>query len=139
VLNDLVSEVMRLAQSQTTFCESCEHCLRERYPDGDANLLGGERFSTDATLDHEMWEYVADRFGEAFTGGVEGEQELILALRHIESLASVGRPGAVKEAVNQLINNMMVGSMNNHELREAFERDALASVKRVKQAVESDE
>jgi hypothetical protein len=128
VLNDLVHEALRLAKSQDIFCELCEHCLRKRYPDGDQYLVAGESFSTEHTLDDAAWAHVLEVFSHAFHD-TEGEPVLAVALRHIESLAWVSRPGAVKEAVNQLLDSMVSASTDKSELRKEYEANNLAWVK----------
>ena len=126
VLGDLVDEVMRLAQSQSVFCEHCEHCLRERYIHGFDAIIVGQGYTTEATLDDKTWAHIVERFSWP---DELSKDEIIVALRHIESLAWVERPGAVKEAVTQLVTALVKQSINLDELREGFEEASLANVK----------
>lgn len=70
------------------------------------------------------------QFGEAFKDAM-GEQEIVLALRQIESLAWMGRPGAVKGVVNALIDAMSSAHVNQADTRAEYEKEALQSVKEV--------
>lgn len=127
VLNGLVSEVMRLAQSQSISCEHCEHCLRERYSHGFDAITVGEGFTTDESVDSKTWAYIVERFGESFDGA-EGADVLVVALRHIASMAFVGRPGAVKSCVDELLTSMVKDTINEGDLRDRYVAEKLASV-----------
>jgi len=121
VLSDLLSETYRLAQSQSTFCESCEHCLRKRYGADLKQMPNGEGV-TENTLDSETWAFAVERFAE-YVAHDMGESVIVLVLRHLESLAWAGRPGAVKEAVNVLLDATIQGKTNTGYVRDNYEAE----------------
>jgi hypothetical protein len=128
VLSDLVDEVIRLAQSQSVYCEHCEHCLRERYTHGfDAIITATQSFTTDDSVDDETWAYIVERFGDL--AGADGSNAVVVALRHIASMAWVGRPGAVRDRVNELVGAMVEETIDSDQLREDFAKEQLAEVR----------
>jgi hypothetical protein len=127
IISALVHEAKDLTQSQSTFCEQCEHCLRERYTHGFDAIGVGERFTTDDSVDDETWAYLIERFQDM--SGSDGTNTLVVALKHIASMAWVSRPGAVRDRVNELVAALFKGSLNESELADQFASEQLAEVK----------
>lgn len=121
LLGDLVSEAIRLAQSQETFCEKCEHCLR-KYPERRSY----EMVTEDSIVDSETWAYILARFSDM---SEDGTSALVVALKHIASMAWVSRPGAIRDSVNELVTALFKGSVNEPALADQFVSEQVASVK----------
>jgi hypothetical protein len=122
ILSALVKEARELAQSQTTFCEQCEHCLRENPTKRDYEM------TTEESVDEKTWAYIVERFSDI--SGNEGTPEIVAALKHIASMVWVSRPGAVRDRTNELVAALFKGSLNETELSDDFAKEQLATVRK---------
>jgi hypothetical protein len=107
ILDALIHESRMLVEAQSTFCEYCEHCLRE-HPEQRRYET-----TTDDTLSAEDFALAIESLTDE-TGGVEA---IALIVRHLESLAWVSRPNAVKDAVSQILDALADSKRNPHNER----------------------
>lgn len=127
LLEGLVHESRMLVEAQSVFCEHCEHCLREHPEQREYEM------QTESSLEPKELDYVIERFIEDdLTDG----DNLVLLLKHIDSMVWVSRPGAVREVVERVVDGIAGQSFRRSEHVTQYVENSL---KRMRERLQLDE